>query len=86
MFREIRSRLDGKGSLPRPTHAERVAGAKEHLLALCEDRGERAAVRAMRRLYPGYLEGVPDATTVLRRLPTITELGAVLDMLDGILA
>jgi nifR3 family TIM-barrel protein len=86
VFREVRHRLDTKGSLPRPTHVERVALAKEHLLALCEDRGERAAVRAMRRLYPGYLEGVPDATTVLRRLPTLTEREAVLDVLDGILA
>jgi nifR3 family TIM-barrel protein len=85
VFREVRHRLDGKGSLPRPTHAERVALAKEHLLRLRDARGERAAVRAMRRLYPGYLEGVPDATTVLRRLPGLSELAAVLEVLDGIL-
>ncbi len=86
VFREVRQRLDGRGSASRPTPAERVTLAKEHLLALRDDRGERAAVRAMRRLYPGYLEGVPDATTVLRRLPTLPELDAVLGVLDGILA
>lgn len=86
VFREVRHRLDSRGSASRPTPAERVTLAKEHLLALRDDRGERAAVRAMRRLYPGYLEGVPDATTVLRRLPTLHELDAVLGVLDGILA
>ena len=86
VFREARSKLDGRGIHPRPTHEERVALAKEHLLLLRDARGERAAVRAMRGLYPGYLAGVPDATTVLRRLPTITDLPEVLDILDGILS
>ncbi len=86
VFRECRRQLDDGGIHPIPTHEERVALAKEHLLALAADRGARAAVRAMRGLYAGYLVGVPDATTVLRRLPTITELDAVLEVLDGILA
>jgi len=85
VFREVRQRLEGRGSAPRPTHVERVALATEHLLALRDDRGERAAVRAMRRLYPGYLEGVPDATTVLRRLPTLSSIEEVRSVLDGIL-
>lgn len=85
VFREARRQLDGGGIHPRPTHEERVELAKEHLLLLRDARGERAAVRAMRGLYPGYLAGVPDATTVLRRLPSITELAQVLDVLDGIL-
>jgi tRNA-dihydrouridine synthase B len=86
VFREARSQLDGRGIHPRPTHHERVELAKEHLLLLRDARGARAAVRAMRGLYAGYLAGVPDATTVLRRLPTMTELPEVLDVLDGILA
>lgn len=86
VFRECRQQLDGRGIHPRPTHRERVSLAKEHLLALRDARGERAAVRAMRGLYPGYLAGVPDATTVLRRLPSILESAQALDVLDGILA
>ncbi len=85
VFREIRSQLEGRGLHTIPTHHERVTLAKEHLLALRDARGERAAVRAMRGLYAGYLAGVPDATTVLRRLPSITEIAGVLDVLDGIL-
>jgi nifR3 family TIM-barrel protein len=85
VFREARSKLDGRGIHPRPTHQERVELAREHLLLLRDARGDRAAVRAMRGLYAGYLAGVPDATTVLRRLPALTEITAVLDVLEGIL-
>ena len=85
VFRECRKQLDEGVIHPRPTHEERVELAKEHLLALRDARGERAAVRAMRGLYAGYLSGVPDVTTVLRRLPAITEIAGVLDVLDGIL-
>jgi nifR3 family TIM-barrel protein len=86
VFRECRRQLDGGGIHPIPTHEERVALATEHLIALRDARGERAAVRAMRGLYAGYLAGVPDATTVLRRLPSITSLPEVLEVLSGILA
>ena len=79
VFREARAQLDGGRICPALTHTERVDLATEHLLALRDARGERAAVRAMRGLYPGYLARVPDATTVLRRLPAITEIDRVLE-------
>jgi nifR3 family TIM-barrel protein len=55
IFREARARLDHTGHVPAPTLEERLALCREHLLAMSVQRGERRAVRAMRRCYPRYL-------------------------------
>jgi tRNA-dihydrouridine synthase B len=86
IFREARARIDGAGRPPPPTIEERIALCREHLIAMQHDRGERRAVRAMRRLYPDYLRGVPGAAIACRALPALTSAAAVLDALDQLLA
>jgi tRNA-dihydrouridine synthase B len=83
IFREARSRLDRKGRAPAPTVADRFALCREHLLAMTNERGERRALRAMRRYYPGYLHRVASAELLIAELNTTTTLGATLDAIDA---
>jgi nifR3 family TIM-barrel protein len=81
IFREARARLDHTGKLPAPTLDERFAVCREHLLAMAEDRGERRAVRAMRRAYPGYLKPLPDLPALIKELNAIPTVQGALEAL-----
>jgi tRNA-dihydrouridine synthase B len=82
IFAEVRSRLDHKGKLPPPTLEARFALCREHLLAMSADRGERRAVRAMRRSYPGYLHGIEDRDELIRELNAMPTLEDTLNALE----
>ena len=82
IFSEVRARLDGARKVPAPSAHERIALCREHLQALIEDRGERRAVRVLRRVYPDYLRGVPGAETALRALASLDSAQAVHAELD----
>jgi nifR3 family TIM-barrel protein len=82
IFREVRCRLDRRGQHAPPTPAERFALCREHLLALQADRGERRAVRAMRRNYVHYLHGVPEAAELVAELCLGPTVDSVLQTLD----
>jgi nifR3 family TIM-barrel protein len=72
IFREARARLDHAPHVPTPTLEERLALCRDHLLAMTAQRGERRAVRAMRRCYPHYLHKVPDAAELVQELCALT--------------
>jgi nifR3 family TIM-barrel protein len=82
IFREARARLDHTGKLPAPTLDERFALCREHLQAMADDRGERRAVRAMRRSYPGYLKPLPDLPALIKELNAIPTVQGVLEALE----
>jgi tRNA-dihydrouridine synthase B len=82
IFREARARLDHRPRLAAPSVEERLELCREHLCALADDRGERRAVRAMRRFYAGYLRPLPQAARLiaeLRESPTLEEVSARLE-------
>lgn len=81
VFREARARLDHRPQVAAPSVEERIAACREHLLAMVDDRGERLAVRAMRRFYTGYLRQVPDSDTWLRELLGAVSADAALEVL-----
>lgn len=68
IFTRIRARLAGGQAMEPPTPAERVAVAVRHLEMLVHFRGERVAVREMRRHAGWYIKGLPGAAEARRRL------------------
>ncbi len=75
---ECRALLD-RGESPREIDfRERLALCHEHLAANVEVRGERRAVRYMRRYYPGYLKGLHGAAPMRGRLNSAETLDDVL--------
>jgi len=79
---ECRALLD-RGVEPEPVGwRERLALCREHLEASVERRGQRRAVRYMRRYYPGYLKGLPGSATLRHRLNRADTLDEVLALFD----
>lgn len=81
VFAEARDRLDKKGQRPLPTLRERFELCREHLVAMADDRGERRAVRAMRRAYKGYLAKIEDQQELIDEINRIDTLDGVLEAL-----
>jgi tRNA-dihydrouridine synthase len=79
---EARARLDRQGQRPVPTIRERFDLCRVHVAAMAEDRGERRAVRAMRRAYRGYLRSVIDLDELVNEINRIDSLQGVLEALD----
>ncbi len=85
VFREARSLMETGVPCPPPTHEERVALCKEHLVANVTARGERFGVAVTRRHLSGYLRGMPGAAALRQRLVTCDSLAGCMDILDGAL-
>jgi tRNA-dihydrouridine synthase B len=66
---------------PAPTFRERCAMAAEHLELKCRWLGERRGVLEMRRMYGGYLKGLPGGSRLRRLLMQETEEHSVLELL-----
>jgi tRNA-dihydrouridine synthase B len=81
VFNEVRDRLDQRGQRKPPTMRERFELCREHLIAMADDRGERRAVRSMRRAYKGYLYKVDDLQELIDEINRIDSLQGVLDAL-----
>lgn len=88
IFREVRARLDRAPNDPRPrlappTPEERLAACRDHLLALREDRHEHAALRAAKRYYGGYLEGMTGKRILVRQLVESRSLSEAFEHLEN---
>ncbi len=59
IFRDILALLRGDPLPPPPSGAEKLAVALEHARMLCELRGERVAIPALRKHMCSYLKGTP---------------------------
>ncbi len=59
IFREISAMLRGESRPEPPSPEEKFDTAMEHASLLCEQRGERAAVPALRKHMCWYIKGVP---------------------------
>ena len=87
IFEQTRQMMTGGTLLPEPrvTVAERVAVCREHLLAEVEFKGERQAIFEMRKHYGAYFRGLPDFKRFRIPMVTVTTLGEVLSIFDGVL-
>jgi tRNA-dihydrouridine synthase B len=89
VFREIRAWLDRGEIVAPPTAAERIAQARDHLIANVELRGEPRGVHSARRHLSGYLRGLAGAGALRRELfgcDTLAGNLAILDRFEGALA
>jgi len=83
IFREVRARLEQEGaSISPPTERERWELVREHLLALAAERAGKGPLRTLRRYLPGYLTGVTDARTSIRRILESASVEHALEVLD----
>jgi nifR3 family TIM-barrel protein len=86
IFREARALLDEGVTLPMPTHEERIALCREHLIANVERRGQPFGVHCTRRHLSGYLKGLPGAASLRQQLNASDTLDGCLAILDGAVA
>lgn len=82
IFREARALLDRNEAVAPPSHLERIALCREHLVANAEARGEPYGVRVTRRHLAGYLKGLPGAAILRQRLLVEDSLSTCLTILD----
>lgn len=82
VFRECYGRLRDGLDIPGPTHEERIALCKEHLVANVAARGEPHGVRCTRRHLSGYLHGLPGASKLRQELNLCDSLEGCLAILD----
>ena len=63
IFKRINLLLEGKEDI-RPTYEDIINMAINHLNMLCQDKGERIAVREMRKHIAWYIKGMPGSNKV----------------------
>jgi len=83
LFRRARHYLEHGVLLPEPDLPERFRVLREHLQASIESKGERRAVIEMRKLYSGYLKGLPNISRLRAALMSPESLAEVDDTLEA---
>jgi len=81
VFREVRAFLDRGEVVAPPTALERIALAREHIVANVEARGAPRGIFCTRRHLAGYLKGIAGAAQLRQRLNTCDELDGCLAIL-----
>lgn len=71
-----------EGFIP-PTDEERIRQLLHHLDLICEDKGERVAVREMRKHVGWYIKGMRGATQIRRRINTAATVAEMRQILTG---
>lgn len=82
IFREIKHYIATGEELAKPTLAERVEAARDHLQMSVEWKGERLGVLEMRRHYAPYFKGIPNFKEYRKKLVTSLEYNELLDTLN----
>ncbi|MDN5345481.1 MAG: tRNA-dihydrouridine synthase [Clostridia bacterium] len=77
----IRARLEGRLEPPSPDMATRVAMAIRHLQMLIDLKGEKTAVKEMRKHLAYYCRGLPGAARLRQHLYTLTTATEVIAVL-----
>ena len=66
-----------------PTDEERIRQLLHHLDLVCEDKGERVAVREMRKHVGWYIKGMRGATQIRRQINTAATVAEMKQILTG---
>ena len=73
----------GAGGFVPPTDEERIRQLLRHLQMVCEDKGERVAVREMRKHVGWYIKGMRGATQIRRQINTAATADEIRRILTG---
>lgn len=85
IFEEIKHHFRTGGNLPKPTIANRVEAARNHLTWAMEWKGDRVGIVEMRRHYTNYFKGIPDFKPFRTRLVTQDHAEELYQTLDDII-
>lgn len=83
IFQESCALWRGDGDFIPPTDEERICQLLHHLDLVCEDKGERVAVREMRKHVGWYIKGMRGATQIRRRINTAATVAEMRQILTG---
>lgn len=84
IFREIKHYIATGEELAKPTIAERVEAAKEHLKMSVEWKGNRLGVMEMRRHYAPYFKGISNFKEYRKQLVNLLDYNELMDVLEYI--
>ncbi|CEP68978.1 tRNA-dihydrouridine synthase [Moorella glycerini] len=79
----IRARLEGRPEPPPPAVATRMATAIRHFKMMVELKGEKTAVKEMRKVLACYLRGLPGAARLRQHLYTLDTAAEVISTLTA---
>ncbi|WP_338833798.1 tRNA-dihydrouridine synthase B [Moorella humiferrea] len=79
----IRAAFEGRPLPPPPDVAERMAMAIRHLNMMVEAKGEKTAVKEMRKVLACYIKGLPGAARLRQHLFTLDTAGEVIGALEA---
>ncbi|MCD8078393.1 MAG: tRNA dihydrouridine synthase DusB [Lachnospiraceae bacterium] len=82
LFAEIRSYLETGETPPRPTREELCAVILQHGEMLSAYKGERVAMREMRKQVAWYTTGIPHASRLRARCNTLSSLADLRQLMD----
>jgi nifR3 family TIM-barrel protein len=82
IFNEIKHYMATGQHLPKPTMADRVEAAKNHLTWAMEWKGERLGIVETRRHYTNYFKGIPNFKDIRSQLVTEDEPEVLFGLLN----
>ena len=80
-FSEIRAAFEGV-PYEKPSSKELLCLAREHVLLLCEDKGESMGVREARKHLAWYVKGVRGAASFRQAVNSTWTLDALMKLID----
>jgi tRNA-dihydrouridine synthase B len=84
IFNEVKAFLKDGSVLPPPAFEERVEVCRTHILKSVEWKGEKLGLLEMRNHYANYFRGIPDFRETRMKLVTLSNLDAILEVLEEI--
>ena len=84
IFRETVAVWRGREKPPGPSFDERKEMVCRHLNDLVAEKGEPAAVKEMRKHIGWYFKGIPNSSEIRRKVNTVIEADALLDLMKGL--
>ncbi len=83
IFSQIKSRINGSLNETYPSPIQRIDMALEHTRRMIEYKGERTAVKEMRKHVPWYTKGIQDAAKIRAKINTALTYSELENILMG---